>query len=217
MAHERRTLAGLLGLRLAEVTMQDPKTSTPERPVDETRNPWTTRAVATRYENPWLRVDHHDVITPAGTPGIYGTVHFKNVAVGVVPLDDEGYTYLVGQYRFPMNHYSWEIPEGGAPHDEAPLAAAQRELEEEVGLVARRWDSILKMELSNSVTDERGEIFLARELSQSVAHPEDTEQLQLRRVPFETVYQQVQQGLHRDSLTVAAVLKVRLMMLEGLL
>ena len=187
-----------------------------DRP-DETRNPWTTRTVQTRYENAWIRVDHHDVLTPAGTDGIYGVVNFKNVAVGVVPLDDEGCTWVVGQYRFPTGRYSWEIPEGGAPLDDSPLASGQRELREEAGLVARRWDKILELDLSNSVTNERGVIFVARELTLHQAEPEDTEELALRRIPFEQLYAEVRDGKHRDSLTVAAVLRVRLMQLEGTL
>lgn len=183
---------------------------------DETHNPWTTQSVQTRYENAWIRIDHHDVLTPAGSAGIYGTVHFKNVAVGVIPLDHDGHTWVVGQYRYPLGRYSWEIPEGGGPLTEPPLQAAQRELREEVGLVAQRWEPILQMDLSNSVTDERAIIYLARDLSMHTASPEDTEQLQLRRMPFETLYQQVRAGVHRDSLTVAGVMRLRLMMLEGL-
>ena len=185
--------------------------------LDENHNPWTTCSTQTRYDNPWIRVDHHEVLTPSKAPGIYGTVHFKNVAVGVVPLDAHGYTWMVGQYRYPLRRYSWEIPEGGAPEGESPLQAAQRELREEVGLVAQRWDQILEMDLSNSVSDEQAVIFLARDLSMHGASPEETEQLQLRRIAFETLYQEVKHGHHRDSLTVAAVMRVRLMMLEGLL
>lgn len=181
----------------------------------EQENPWRCKTVETRYDNRWIRVDHHDVVTPAGTDGIYGVVHFKNVAVGVIPLDEALGTWLVGQHRYPHGRYSWEIPEGGGPLDEAPLAAAQRELREEVGIQAQRWDPILEMDLSNSVTDERGIVYLARGLTFCDAHPEDTERLQVRRLPFEQLYREVAAGLHRDSLTVAAVLKLRLMMLEG--
>lgn len=182
---------------------------------DESHNPWTTRSVQTRYENPWIRVDHHDVLTPAGTTGIYGVVNFKNLAIGVVPIDAEGYTWLVGQYRYAMGAYSWEIPEGGGPLTDTPLASAQRELHEEVGLQAARWDKILEMDLSNSVSNEKAIIYVARELSMHSAHPEETEQLALRRIPFEQLYQEVCAGKHRDSLTVAAVMRIKLMQLEG--
>jgi ADP-ribose pyrophosphatase len=184
---------------------------------DESHNPWTTRSVQTRYENPWIRVDHHDVLTPAGTAGIYGVVNFKNLAIGVVPLDAEGYTWVVGQYRYAMGEYSWEIPEGGGPLGDTPLASAQRELREEVGLEAARWDKILEMDLSNSVTNEKAIIYVARDLSMHEAHPEETEQLALRRIPFEQLYQEVRAGKHRDSLTVAAVMRIKLMQLEGTL
>jgi ADP-ribose pyrophosphatase len=184
---------------------------------DESHNPWTTRSVQTRYENPWIRVDHHDVLTPAGTAGIYGVVNFKNLAIGVVPLDADGYTWVVGQYRYAMGEYSWEIPEGGGPFGDTPLASAQRELREEVGLEAARWDKILEMDLSNSVTNEKAIIYVARDLSMHEAHPEETEQLALRRIPFEQLYQEVRAGKHRDSLTVAAVMRIKLMQLEGTL
>ena len=101
---------------------------------------WRVRSSATVYENPWIKVSHEDVITPRDTQGIYGVVHFKNTAVGVVPIDDEGNTWLVRQSRYTLNQYTWEIPEGGCPVDEEPVDAAQRELEEEVGLRAPRWD-----------------------------------------------------------------------------
>lgn len=184
---------------------------------DESRNPWTTKSVQTRYENPWIRVDHHDVLTPAGTPGVYGVVNFKNIAIGVLPLDNEGYTWLVGQYRYPLGKYEWEIPEGGGPMGQTPLASAQRELREEVGLVANRWDKILEMDLSNSCTNEHAFIYVARDLTMHTAQPEETEELALRRIPFEQLYQEVRDGKHQDSMTVAAVLRVKLMQLEGTL
>jgi len=184
---------------------------------DESHNPWTTRSVQTRYENPWIRVDHHDVLTPAGTAGIYGVVNFKNLAIGVVPIDAQGYTWLVGQYRYAMGAYSWEIPEGGGPLADTPLASAQRELREEVGLEAAQWDKILEMDLSNSVTNEKAIIYVARDLTMHSAHPEEMEQLSLRRIPFEQLYQEVREGKHRDSLTVAAVMRIKLMHLEGTL
>jgi 8-oxo-dGTP pyrophosphatase MutT (NUDIX family) len=178
-------------------------------------NPWQIRSVETRYENPWIRVEHHDVITPGGRPGIYGVVRFKNVAVGVIPLDEQQHTWIVGQYRFPLDRYSWEIPEGGGPKDEPVLEAAKRELMEEVGIEARRWDVILEMDLSNSVSDEGAVIYVARDLVFHRPEPEDTEQLAIRRVPFQQLYDEVSAGVHRDSLTVAGVMRLKLMMLEG--
>lgn len=130
-----------------------------------------------------ITVVEHKVLNTAGKPGIYGTVHFKNLAIGMVPIDAEGCTYLVGPYRYPPGRYSWEIPEGDGRHDVAPLAA-QRELLEEVGLVAGGWQEILRMDLSNSVTDESGLCFLTWDLEQRTAEPEDTELLQIRRLPL---------------------------------
>ncbi len=127
--------------------------------MDETKNPWSVLSRATVYENEWIRVDHHEVLGPAGGPGVYGTVHFKNLATGVVPIDENGNVILVGQYRFPLRAYSWEIPEGGGAHSVSALESAQRELREECGLAAGCWKEILGMDLSNSVSDERARHF----------------------------------------------------------
>ncbi len=158
------------------------------------------------YDNPWIRVTHRNVITPAGSAGIYGVVHFKHVAVGVVPIDDEGYTWLVGQYRYTLDQYSWEIPEGGGSLYESALVAAQRELMEETGLRAKQWTQLLELHLSNSVTDERGIAFLAQELEIGQAHPEETEQLQVRRLPFDEAVQMALDGRITDALSVVALL-----------
>lgn len=182
--------------------------------MEETKNPWTVLSQATAYENAWIRVHHHEVRNPAGNPGVYGTVHFKNHAIGVVPIDEKGNVILVGQYRFPIGSYSWEIPEGGGHTGTPILESAQRELREESGLVAGCWLEILGMDLSNSVTDERGTAFLAWDLRADVAQPEETEQLQVVRVPFWQAVQRVKQGEIRDSLSIAALLRVALMALE---
>src|SRR5580698_2065436 len=134
--------------------------------MDETKNPWTILSRAMVYENDWIRVEHHEVTDPSGGPGVYGTVHFKNQATGVVPIDEKGNVILVGQYRFPLGAYSWEIPEGGGARDIPALETVQRELREECGVVARNWLEILGMDLSNSVTDERASVFLAWDLSE---------------------------------------------------
>ena len=179
------------------------------------QNPWTVLNSKLEYENPWISVTEYQVLNPSGGKGIYGKVHFKNIAVGVLPIDAALNTWLVGQYRFVLNQYSWEMPEGGGAMDTDPLDSAKRELLEETGLVAGNWQPLLTMHLSNSVSDELAIIFLARELKQETASPEETEQLAIRKLPFEEVYRMVQQGEITDSMTVAAVLKFKLMLLDG--
>ncbi len=172
------------------------------------RGPWKRVSTRIVYDNPWISVVHDEVITPKGTQGIYGTVHFKNLAIGVIPIDAEGNTWLVGQHRYPQDQYSWEIPEGGGLLGIDPLESAARELKEEVGLTARRWDLLMEMDLSNSVSDERAYVYLARELTLGASSPEATEELVIRRLPFSRVYQGVLDGEYRDSLTVAGVLRL---------
>jgi len=171
---------------------------------------WTLRKTSRVYDNPWISVDHDEVNNPSGNPGIYGRVHFKNLAIGIIPLDEDLNTWLVGQFRYPLQSYSWEIPEGGGPIGVSPLKSAKRELKEETGIVARKWKKILEMDLSNSTTDERGVIYVATGLSFGDASPEDDEALRVKKVPFEKVYQDVVQGRIRDSLSVAGVLRLKL-------
>jgi ADP-ribose pyrophosphatase len=178
-------------------------------------NPWKVTSEKAIYDNPWISLTEYQVINPSGNPGIYGKVHFKNLAIGVLPLDDELNTYLVGQYRFTLNQYSWEMPEGGGQIGVDPLDSAKRELLEETGLKASRWTEIQQLHLSNSVSDEWGVIYVARGLTQHEAEPEDTEQLIVKKVPFAQVYQMVCDGGITDSMTVAAVLKVKLLLAEN--
>lgn len=178
-------------------------------------NPWTIVDEATVYDNNWISVHHFNVINPSGKKGIYGKVHMKNIATGIVALDEEMNTYLVGQYRFVLNEYSWEIPEGGAPFHESTLEAAKRELLEETGLKAEKWRVIQDMSLSNSVTDERCRIFVATKLSQHKPMPEPTEQIVVKKLPFEEVYQMVTDGEITDGVSVTAILKVKLLVMEG--
>ncbi|TWI99936.1 8-oxo-dGTP pyrophosphatase MutT (NUDIX family) [Mucilaginibacter frigoritolerans] len=178
-------------------------------------NPWKIIAQKDVYDNPWINVTEFDVLNPSGNPGIYGKVHFKNIAIGVLPLDNELNTYLVGQYRFPLEQYSWEMPEGGGPIGIDPIASAKRELLEETGLKADKWTEILRIHLSNSVSDELSILYLARGLKQFEAEPEETEQLMVNKLPFEEVYQMVCRGEITDAMTVAAVLKVRLLIIEN--
>ncbi|ADQ16029.1 NUDIX hydrolase [Leadbetterella byssophila DSM 17132] len=174
-------------------------------------NKWKKLDSQTVYENPWIEVQHHEVINPSGGKGIYGQVNFKNLAIGIVPLDKEGNTYLVGQHRFPIDEYSWEIPEGGCPHDEDILDCAKRELLEETGLRAEKWTQISKIHTSNSVCNETGFIFLAEELTQGEAEPEETEDLVVRKVSLEEAFQMVMKDEITDSLSIAGILKTRLL------
>lgn len=175
-------------------------------------NPWVTHSTEVGYENPWIRVDHSEVTTPTGTPGIYGVVRFKNLAVGVIPIDDEDHTWLVGQYRYTLGEYSWEIPEGGCPQGEDPAETARRELLEETGLRAETIEPLLSgIRLSNSVSDETAYAFVATGLTAGDAEPDETEDLQVRRVPVDEVIEMVTDGRINDSLTVLAVQRLALL------
>jgi 8-oxo-dGTP pyrophosphatase MutT (NUDIX family) len=178
---------------------------------DNMKNPWQTLSREVKYENLWIRVEEHQVINPVGGAGIYGTVNFKNRAVAIVALFANGDTLMVGQYRYPLQQYHWELPMGGAPEGEAALACAQRELQEETGFSAVKWQQILSMHLSNSITQEQGFTFIAQELQAGEMSLEDTEDITCQRIPFERVFQQVMAGEITDAMTVASVLKVRLL------
>ncbi|MGK2862903.1 MAG: NUDIX domain-containing protein [Chitinophagaceae bacterium] len=177
-------------------------------------NPWQVISEKEIYNNNWISVTEYDVINPSGGQGIYGKIHFKNIAIGIIVLDEDLNTWLVGQFRFAMNEYSWEIPEGGGPLDIDPLVSAKRELEEETGLIANEWSSILNMHLSNSVSDEQAIIFLARKLEQHQPQPEETEQLSIKKMPFEEAWQMTQEGLITDAMSVAAIQKVKWMLMD---
>lgn len=177
-------------------------------------NPFKVLASREVYDNPWISVTEHRVEKPRGGEGIYGVVHFKNRAVGVVAYQD-GYVWMVGQYRFALGRYSWEIPEGGAPANESFEDCARRELAEETGLSARRLDHLVTMHLSNSVTDEVAQVFLARELSVGTSSPEDTEVLSVKRMPLDEVYALIQNGEITDALTVTGIVQVLLLRAQG--
>lgn len=183
--------------------------------VDENINPWKIQKSKEVYDNPWIRLKEFDVIDPVGNPGLYGVVHFKNIAIGILVLDKEYNTYLVGQYRFPLESYSWEIPMGGGKHDVDPLDSAKRELKEETGIVAKNWKKIIKIHLSNSVTDEYGISYVANDLEFHESSPEDVEDLQVKKMPFKELLQMVMDEEITDSLTVATVLKAKLLMVKG--
>jgi len=173
---------------------------------DEFENPWTTLRRQPVYENPWIAVREDQVLRPDGSPGIYGVVHFKNRAIGVLPVEDDGSIWLVGQHRYPLNAFSWEIPEGGCPKGESPEAAARRELAEETGLSAASLEQIAVAHLSNSVSDELAIVFRASGLTPGEASPEGTERLHARRVSWGEAWKMLQRGEITDSMSVIALL-----------
>lgn len=172
-------------------------------------NPWQTLSTREIYENAWIRVREDQVIRPDGERGIYGTVHFKNIAVGVLAVDGE-WVYLVGQYRYPLKFYSWEIPEGGCPPEEDPLEAAKRELEEETGLRAQIWEKLGEAHLSNSVSDEYAVWYLATQLEQGEAMPEGSERLLIKRVLFTDALADVLSGAITDSISKLAIMNYQI-------
>ena len=179
--------------------------------MNENINPWTILDSEVKYDNNWIKVIHHNVLNPNGGKGIYGMVHFKNIAIGIIPIDKDGNTWLVGQYRFPIEEYSWEIPEGGSPEGEDILENAKRELLEETGLMAEKWTMISRLHTSNSVCREESYIFLAEDLTQTTSQPEETEQLQVRKIPIQEAYQMVLSDKITDSISVAGILKTMLL------
>lgn len=180
--------------------------------MDYSHNPWQTISTREIYDNPWIRVVEDNVINPAGGKGIYGKVLFKNKAVGVIPLDEDNNTWLVGQYRYTLNQWSWEIPEGGGALQSDPLEAAKRELEEETGLIAATWTEIATAHLSNSVSDEEGYVFLAEGITEGRVNRDDTEaDMQVRKLPASEAVAMVLRGEITDSLSVIGLLKLALL------
>jgi 8-oxo-dGTP pyrophosphatase MutT (NUDIX family) len=173
-------------------------------------NPWRRVSRRVAYENPWISILHDDVIRPDGKPGIYGVVHLGHLAIGVVPMDAQDRVLLVGQFRYTMDRYSWEVPEGGGDFDEDPEAAARRELVEETGYRGGTWRELCRAELSNSVTDEVTIMFVATDLEAGEATPEGTEQIQMRWVPFDEVMAMIRRGEIRDAMTILAMQQLAL-------
>ncbi len=168
-------------------------------------NPWRRRSRRTAYENAWITVWHDEVVRPDGQHGIYGVVHFPTRAVGVVPIDADDRVLLVGQHRYTLDRYSWEIPEGGSPRDEDPLDGAARELREETGYAATEWRVLLEADLSNSVSDEEAILYVATGLVPGEADPEGTERLDVRWVPFDDAIAMCRDGAIRDAMTILAL------------
>jgi len=176
--------------------------------MNEYKNPWKQLSTREVYQNPWIEVHEDQVINPRGGRGIYGKVSFKNKAIGIIPLDEHQNTWLVGQYRYTLNEYSWEIPMGGGDRYVDPLESARRELKEETGLSAVQWTQIMRLHTSNSITDEEGFIYLARELQAGETEFDETEDLAIRKLHFAEALEMVMEGHITDAISVAGILKV---------
>lgn len=178
-------------------------------------NTWKTLSSELIYESAWIAVHQHQTLNPAGNPATYSVVSFKNLAIGVIPLSDDGCIWLVGQWRYPLNAYSWEIPEGGCPLGEAPVEAAKRELKEETGIVAGNFEEIMQLHLSNSATNEQAFVFLATDLTFETAEPEESEDITVKKIHLNEAFNMVLSGEITDAISVAAILKVHYLMHAG--
>ncbi len=178
---------------------------------------WQTLSEKTAYENAWIKVSHHEVLRPNKSEGIYGLVHFKNKAVGVVPIDEHGYTWIVKQSRYTLNCSTWEIPEGGSPIGESPLETAKRELKEETGIVAEQWDALLRMHTSNSVSDEEAFIFVAQKLEFGEQALDETEDIEVKKIHFDDVLSMAMNDEITDAMSQAAIFKIALLREQGVL
>ncbi len=177
--------------------------------ISEVKNPWEILDTVDVYESDWISLVKHNVLDPKKNKAVYSIVKFKHTAIGVLPLDKDLNTWIVGQYRFPINKYSWEIPEGGGSLSEAPVEAAKRELSEEVGISAKKYTLIQEFNTTNSCTDEKAYLYVAQDLSFHDSHPDDNEELKVKKIPFEKLYQMVLNGEITDSLTIIAAHKTK--------
>jgi 8-oxo-dGTP pyrophosphatase MutT (NUDIX family) len=179
------------------------------------RGNWSINSSETKYDNPWITVTEHQVINPSGNPGIYGEVHFKNIAIGIVALDNQDNIYMVNQFRFVLNQDSLEIPEGGGGLDIDPLLSAKRELKEETGLVANSWEKLMELHLSNSVSNEKAIVYLAKELKQGEMELEETEDIVVSKLSLKEAYELVNEHKITDAISVAAILKLYILKFEN--
>lgn len=185
--------------------------------MSEDKNPWTILGEREVHSTPWIKVKQFDVLNPAGSATQYSTVEFQNLAIGILPLDENYNTWLVGQYRFPINQYSWEMPEGGGKLGIDPLDSAKRELSEETGIKANKWTKIQEFHMSNCVSDEYSILYVAQDLTFHDSHPDEDEQLAVKKVPFNEVFEMVLNGQITDSMTIVAVYKTKYLIDKGLI
>lgn len=179
------------------------------------RGNWKIKVKKAVYDNPWISLNHYEVLDPSGEDGIYGVVGFKNEALAIVPIDVELHTYLVGQYRFPVDSYSWEVPEGGGALKKSNKLEALRELKEETGLIASDLYPFLEMQLSNSVTDEISKSFVAFDLETGDPQPDSSEKITLLRVPLSDAFSMVEKNLIKDGLSVASLMRLELILIKN--
>ncbi len=177
-----------------------------------TPNPWKRQSSKKLFDNPWLTLHEDEVINPGGGISHYGKINFKNLAIGIIPLDENNNTWLVGQYRYVPDCYSWEIPMGGGPLNIDPLISAKKELKEETGLLANDWQEIMKLHTSNSVTDERGLIYVARDLTQGETAFEETEDLLIEKLSLDEAIERVLSGEITDAVSIAGLLKLKILL-----
>jgi ADP-ribose pyrophosphatase len=180
-------------------------------------NPWVTKSKKIVYDNAWIQVNEHQVIDPSGKDSIYGVVSPKVIAIGILPLDPQLNTWLVGQYRYAMQEYSWEIIEGGGKFGVDPIESGQRELQEEAGIIANKWTFLSTIHTSNCFTNEIAHLYIAQDLSFTHTSPDDSEKLQVVKMPFEEAYQLVLNGTIKDAMSIVSILRVKNMINEGLL
>jgi ADP-ribose pyrophosphatase len=179
------------------------------------KNPWKTLDAEVVYESAWIKITKSNVINPAGKPALYSWVHFKNLAIGIIPIDKDKNTWLVGQFRYPTNEYSWEIPEGGGVIDVDPVDSARRELQEETGIVAQKFTELMRMHLSNSATDELSIAYIATQLEMGEAEPEESEELQVKKLSLDAAFDLVLAGKITDAISVAAIQRLKWMDEKG--
>jgi 8-oxo-dGTP pyrophosphatase MutT (NUDIX family) len=177
--------------------------------------PWRSAGESVLFDNPWMRLTRHPATAPTGLACDYVVMRPRNLSVGVLPVHADGTVTLVGQQRFALMNWSWEMPEGGAPFDEDPLAGARRELAEEAGLAAACWREALRAEMSNSITDERAIAWIAWDLAPAPSEPDPTEVIRIARVPFGDLLREIGRGAVRDMFTVATTLRAYHMAREG--